>query len=110
MSMQGRCVPRLVDSRGISAPNSADVDAVRRFLQARLPHGTQGAIALECGKTRARVAEEIEGTKALSLDVFALAVAALHLEDKLRVVAHVLEPMGLRPEPLSIEPIDGVAR
>ncbi len=78
---------------------------MRRFIQARLPHGSQGAIALETGKTRARVAEEVEGTKGLSLDVALLAIGALPLEERVRVVSHVLEPMGLVPQIAAVEPL-----
>jgi hypothetical protein len=89
----------------MSAANSSDIEAARRFVQTRLPHGTQGSIALECGRSRRRVADEVEGHIAMSLDVFLLAAGALPLEDRLRVIAHVLEPIGLKAEPNPAEPL-----
>lgn len=103
--MASRSVLRPLAASGISAPNSAEVEAIRRFVQQRLPHGVQGAIALETGKTRARVAEEIEGIKPLSLDVATLAITALPLEDRARVWAHLLEPQGLTPQIAAVDPI-----
>ena len=93
--MTSMSAPRPVLASGKRAWNSADTEAVRRFLQGRLPNGIHAAIALECGKTRDRVDEEIEGTKPLSYDVVRLAVAALPLEHRLHLGAHLVDPWGL---------------
>ena len=97
---RGRLMPmisalRPVLASGMSAGNSVEGEAIRRFIQAHAPHGIQSAVALETGRSRSRVAEEVEGHKALSLDVALAMGGALSLPDRLRLGAHLLEPWGL---------------
>lgn len=88
--------PRLVSASGTIGPRSTPgMESVRRYVQARLPRGAEASIALETGLAHRRVADEVEGVKALSADVLFASLLHLDLEDRLRLLAYVCGPLGL---------------
>lgn len=106
MSTLGTCGERGQTAIGTSAPNSRRGETARRFLQSRIPRGADPEIGLESARSVRRVYDEMEGRgAALSLDVALAATRHLPLEDRLRLATFWLEPLGLRPEPLNVDPI-----
>lgn len=106
LSTESTCSERGITAIGTSAPNSRRGETGRRFLQAHLARGVDGEIALEAARTPSRVYAELEGRgAALSLDVALAAARHLPLEERVRLAAFWLEPLGLEPTLGSIEPL-----
>lgn len=106
MSMLSTCAERGPSAIGTSCPNSRRGETSRRYLQSRLPRGVDAEIGLESARAVSRVYAELEGRgAALSLDVALAAAGHLSLEERLRVAAYWLEPLGLQAIPLSVAPI-----
>lgn len=106
MITTSRCADRVPAAIGVTAPNSRRGETARRYLQSHLPRGCDAEIALDAARATSRVYAEIEGRgAALSMDVALAAVRHLTLEERLRIVAFWIEPLGLQPIPLSVEPI-----
>lgn len=110
MSTSSTCSPRLVSASGTIGPRSTPaMESVRRYVQARLPRGAEASIALETGLAHRRVADEVEGVKALSADVLFASLVHLSLEDRLRAADHLMHPLGLHATAREPEPIDATA-
>lgn len=98
--MRSTCAARPYDSRGIRAANSPEVEAVRRALQAALPHGVQAAIGKAAARSPRRVANQIEGSAALTVDVLVASLRILPEADRVRIARLVLGPINLFPASL----------
>ena len=95
MSTPSTCVPRPVLATGETAHNSRTTEFLRRYLESHLPHGALKAVAVETGKDLARTYREIEGEAVLSIDLVLAALPHLDLEDRLRLIAYVCNPLGI---------------
>lgn len=95
---------RLPDSRGKRLANSPGVDLVRRALQVALPKGAQIRIAAATDRSPCRIAHQIEGANALTLDVFVASLASLPESERVRISRLALAPASLYPASLSTSP------
>lgn len=88
-------VPRPVLATGEIARNSRVGEFVRRYLEGHIPHGALKTIAVETGKDLARIYREVEGESVLSIDFVLCALHHLSMEERLALLAHVANPLGL---------------
>jgi hypothetical protein len=76
-------------------PNSPEVDELRRALQLALPYGLQTSVAAAAGRSLKAVQHQVDGSNALTLDVFLAALIVLPESESLRIAARALAPSQL---------------
>lgn len=94
---------RAVPARGEATPNSPAADAFRRRVQAALPYGALGRVAIRTGRPERAVYGQIEGEHPLTVAVAVEALRELPAGHAREVLSDLLAPAGLtvipRPTP-----------
>lgn len=108
MSTSSSSALRLAPARGEHLANSPAADAFRRRLQAALPYGSAGRIAIRTGRPERAVYGQVEGEHPLTVSVAVEALRELPAGQARDALAELLGPAGLAviPTPCAEEATD----
>lgn len=86
---------RAFPARGESATNPPAADAFRRRIQAALPYGAAGRVAIRTGRPERAVYGQVEGEHPLTVSVAVEALRELPEGQAREALAELLSPAGL---------------
>lgn len=86
---------RVVPARGEHVANSPAAETLRRRLQAALPYGAAGRIAIRTGRPERSIHGQVEGEHGLTVTVAVEALRELPAGQAREAIAELLAPSGM---------------